>query len=386
MDIIRTFAAFLEFCYIAHQNVITDDSLKKLTAALHRFHQYRVTFSGTVRADGLAGFSLPRQHSLVHYHDNIKNFGAPNGLCSSITESKHIAAVKRPWRRSSRYKALAQILKVNERLDRLAAARADFALRGMLTDSPLVASILNTTSNSNHDNNDGDGDSDRSDNEDIDDDEGDNDAGPVESEPLMNEVRLARDKGMYNSCDTSTSSHKLFNQLPPANTHQHSRPLESRSTSTIYPISSGNSSFINFIPTPTSNPMTFVLISAQCYGTQESLYSTPPLQHSVPPVTHPGQEECTGRLSAPHRGGQKVTSQAREEIVFSPMEGNLTPLECKASSWLVFTCSSSSRLPIRSIHVLLCTGTPRLGQSPMSPLDYGLWNRSTPTATIPAEM
>ena len=205
---------------------------------------HRVIFSGTVRADGLAGFSLPRQHSLVHYHNNIKNFGAPNGLCSSITESKHIAAVKRPWRRSSRYKALAQILKVNERLDRLAAARADFALHGMLTDSPLVTLILNTTSNGNHNNNNGDGDSDRSDDEDIDDDNGNNNTGPVESEPLMNEVRLARDKGMYSSCDTSTSSHKLFNQLPPTNTHQRSRPLESRLTSTIYPISSSNSSFI----------------------------------------------------------------------------------------------------------------------------------------------
>jgi hypothetical protein len=120
----------------------SERSLEDLKVALQQFHQYRTVFSGTVRPDGLAGFSLPRQHSLVHYHDNIKNFGSPNGLCSSITESKHIVAVKRPWRRSSRYKALSQILKVNERLDKLAAARADFAARGMLTNPPLVAAIL----------------------------------------------------------------------------------------------------------------------------------------------------------------------------------------------------------------------------------------------------
>ncbi|KAF9784556.1 hypothetical protein BJ322DRAFT_1006884, partial [Thelephora terrestris] len=85
----------------------------------------------------LSGFSLPCQHLMVHYYNNIKNFGSPNGLCSSITESKHITAVKHPWRRSNRYKALSQILKVNERLDKLTAARADFNTRGMLTNSTL---------------------------------------------------------------------------------------------------------------------------------------------------------------------------------------------------------------------------------------------------------
>lgn len=62
----------------------------------------------------------------------IRAFGAPNGLCSSITESKHIKAVKKPWRRSSRYQALGQMLLTNQRLDKLAAARVDFQRRGML--------------------------------------------------------------------------------------------------------------------------------------------------------------------------------------------------------------------------------------------------------------
>jgi hypothetical protein len=47
-----------------------------------------------VRPDG---FALPRQHALVHYLMLIRLFGLPNGLCSSITESKHIKAVKQPW-------------------------------------------------------------------------------------------------------------------------------------------------------------------------------------------------------------------------------------------------------------------------------------------------
>ncbi|KAJ7913724.1 hypothetical protein B0H13DRAFT_2465730 [Mycena leptocephala] len=82
-----------------------------------------------------SGFFLPRQHSLVHYRYLTQEFGAPNGLCSSITESKHIKAVKEPWRRSSRYQALGQMLTINQRLDKLTASRVDFVDRGMVPGS-----------------------------------------------------------------------------------------------------------------------------------------------------------------------------------------------------------------------------------------------------------
>ncbi|KAF8210946.1 hypothetical protein K438DRAFT_1752696 [Mycena galopus ATCC 62051] len=74
-----------------------------------------------------------RQHSLIHYIRSIRLFASPNGLCSSITESKHIKAVKEPWRRSSHYKALPQMLVTLTRLDKLAAARLEFTGRGMMT-------------------------------------------------------------------------------------------------------------------------------------------------------------------------------------------------------------------------------------------------------------
>ena len=67
----------------------------------------------------------------------IRAFGAPNGLCSSITESKHIVAVKEPWWRSSQWNTLKQILTTNSRLDKLAAARVDFTSRGMLEGTVL---------------------------------------------------------------------------------------------------------------------------------------------------------------------------------------------------------------------------------------------------------
>jgi hypothetical protein len=128
-DVVRCFRAFLEFCYIARQNIHNDKSLSDLDDALARFHRYRQIFVTTgVRAN----FSLPRQHSMIHYYALIRAFGGPNGLCSSITESKHIKAVKEPWRRSNCFNALGQMLLTNQRLDKLAALRVDFTKRGML--------------------------------------------------------------------------------------------------------------------------------------------------------------------------------------------------------------------------------------------------------------
>ena len=128
-EIIRTFRAFLEFCYLVHRNVITESTLAAIEDALARFHTYREVFRDT---EVITTFSLPRQHSMKHYPYLIRQFGAPNGLCSSITESKHIKAVKRPYRRTNRFQALGQMLVINQRLDKFAAARADFEKRGML--------------------------------------------------------------------------------------------------------------------------------------------------------------------------------------------------------------------------------------------------------------
>jgi hypothetical protein len=139
---VRAFRAFLEFCYIARRNVLTDTSLNQLRDAVDRFHHYRIIFQTTgVRPDG---FSLPRQHSISHYHPVIRLFGAPNGLCSSITEAKHIKAVKEPWRRSNRHQALGQILLTNQRLDKLAASRVDFTSRGMLQGTCLTDVVSQT--------------------------------------------------------------------------------------------------------------------------------------------------------------------------------------------------------------------------------------------------
>jgi len=137
---LRAIRSFLAFCYIARRDAITTNTLEELTDALARFQEYRVVFE----EEGIrtSGFSLPRQHAANHYPEMIHLFGAPNGLCSSITKAKHIKAVKEPWWRSNRDKPLKQVLLTNQRLDKLAAARVDFTARSMLEKSRLSASLM----------------------------------------------------------------------------------------------------------------------------------------------------------------------------------------------------------------------------------------------------
>ena len=132
---VKAIQHFLEFCYLVRCESISEDDLSRVHDEMTLFHQEREIFrEEDVWPDG---FSLPHQHSMSHYPDFIAEFGAPNGLCSSITESKHIKAVKQPWRRSNRYKALGQMLLTNERLDKLAASRVHFQAHGLLSGSIL---------------------------------------------------------------------------------------------------------------------------------------------------------------------------------------------------------------------------------------------------------
>ncbi|KDQ50958.1 hypothetical protein JAAARDRAFT_141102, partial [Jaapia argillacea MUCL 33604] len=138
-QMVMCIADFMEFCYLARRSIIDTDTLEHMEATLQCFHVNREVFE----EEGVCpdGCSLPRQHSLMHYVAMIKEFGAPNGLCSSITESKHIIAVKEPWRRSNRYDALGQMLVTNQRLDKLAATRADFKSRMLLKGTCLSQAL-----------------------------------------------------------------------------------------------------------------------------------------------------------------------------------------------------------------------------------------------------
>jgi hypothetical protein len=213
-QMVRTFSAYIDIYYLVRRPVINEDCLAAIREALDRFYHYRQIFQETgVREPGPAGFSLPRQHALKHYREHIPAFGAPNGLCSSITESMHIRAVKKPYRRSSRFRPLGQMLQTNDRLDKLTIARRDFRRRGMLHGSCLTNALEalkpcedsnddhdSSTDDSNSTNGNGDyvNDSDDDDSDDDgsdDDDSDDDDNGPIDGPKVLNHVTLAKKPG-----------------------------------------------------------------------------------------------------------------------------------------------------------------------------------------------
>ncbi|KAJ3748188.1 hypothetical protein EV360DRAFT_57070 [Lentinula raphanica] len=164
-EMAKCIAAFLDFCYLVRRSDIDETSLKAIETSLSTFIHYRDIFSQSgVREH----FSIPRMHSMIHYPFLVVDFASPNGLCSSITESRHITAVKKPWRRSNRYKALSQILLTNQRLDKLSALRSLLVERNLL--NPLRHPQPDLTSTENKD------------------------VGPVDSGRALADVKLARNR------------------------------------------------------------------------------------------------------------------------------------------------------------------------------------------------
>ena len=107
--------------YIVQCNTITVEDLVELQRILDCFHTHHEAFIGKAGVTGEC-ISLPCQHSLMHYICCIILFSSLNGLCSSITESKHIKAVKEPWQWSSQFKALKQTLVTISQMDKLSIA------------------------------------------------------------------------------------------------------------------------------------------------------------------------------------------------------------------------------------------------------------------------
>lgn len=125
----RTVSACLDFCYLVRRSAIDEKALRKIEEAVSRLHRHRKIFESSGVRNSI---SLPRQHSIVHYGQMIRLFGAPTGISTSITESKHKQVVKGTYTRTNKFHPLMQMLLVNSRLDKLSAARTDFERRGML--------------------------------------------------------------------------------------------------------------------------------------------------------------------------------------------------------------------------------------------------------------
>jgi hypothetical protein len=214
---VKCLAAFLDFCYVVRRNAITAEDLMELQVILDRFHFHREVFIDTAGVTG-EHISLPRQHSLMHYIRSIMLFGSPNGLCSSITESKHIKAVKEPWRRSSRFKALKQMLLTNLRMDKLSSASRAHTELGMMdgTTSSYTEMILRGEQPQARAAGD------------VDDDE-DDDNGPEPGPKALSSIELAHSPGTSFICISFDSYTDQFHQRE--GIHKQQKLLQTTSTS-----------------------------------------------------------------------------------------------------------------------------------------------------------
>ncbi|KAF9061853.1 hypothetical protein BDP27DRAFT_1484790 [Rhodocollybia butyracea] len=90
-EMMKCLSSFLNFCYLVRRSDIDENLLNEIHTALNEFH---------------------------HHHEAFR--------------SRHITAVKKPWRRSSRFQALSQMLLTNQRIDKLLAFHSTLASRGLL--------------------------------------------------------------------------------------------------------------------------------------------------------------------------------------------------------------------------------------------------------------
>ncbi|KAG2005024.1 hypothetical protein CC2G_003523 [Coprinopsis cinerea AmutBmut pab1-1] len=140
-EMVECLASFMEVCYVFRRNAITTSALDYAKANLADFHNLREIFV----SEGIRTHcSLPRQHALSHFIRAIMDFGAPNGLCSSITESRHISAVKEPWRRSNRNDPLPQMLCTIVRLDKIGTLRRELIHHGKLEGTTAMYMAMET--------------------------------------------------------------------------------------------------------------------------------------------------------------------------------------------------------------------------------------------------
>jgi hypothetical protein len=100
-----------------------------MESLLQEFHNVRAFF---LESNVMSKVAAPQQHALSHYVHSIKLFGALNGLCSSITESKQIDSVKKPWRNSSRNAPIFQMMTRISRLEKISSLTSYLTSLGMM--------------------------------------------------------------------------------------------------------------------------------------------------------------------------------------------------------------------------------------------------------------
>lgn len=122
---IRACRAILDFIYLAQYSSHSDITLTYMDNALKEWHLNKDYFK-VLRDD----FNIPKFHSLQHYVDSIRMFGATDNFNTEMFKRLHIDFAKKGWRASNHRNAFPQMVTWLSRQEKISAfenyiARAD---------------------------------------------------------------------------------------------------------------------------------------------------------------------------------------------------------------------------------------------------------------------
>ena len=93
--LVRAVRSILDFLHIAQFPSQTDETLTLLTESLSTFHGNKEIFE---ELDIRDSFNIPKLHSMQHYAESIRNFGATDNYNTEYTERLHIDLTKDAYR------------------------------------------------------------------------------------------------------------------------------------------------------------------------------------------------------------------------------------------------------------------------------------------------
>ena len=115
--VILTYRALLDFIYISQYPTHDDVTLGYLQDSLDLYHKHKSVLVNLGVRDHL---NIPKFHSLLHYIDAIKQFGATDNYNTEAFERLHIDVAKEAWRGSNKRNATPQMVAWLERVEKVA--------------------------------------------------------------------------------------------------------------------------------------------------------------------------------------------------------------------------------------------------------------------------
>ncbi|QRV89363.1 hypothetical protein RhiJN_17381 [Ceratobasidium sp. AG-Ba] len=129
--VVRVARSLMDFMYLAHYSLLTDEDLDAMEDALRTFHDHKDVFEelGTVATD--KGFhGIPKIHMISHYTHLIRQLGTPDGYNTETSERLHIDFAKMGYRASNKVNATKQMAIYIQRLEAIAMHAAHLAAVG----------------------------------------------------------------------------------------------------------------------------------------------------------------------------------------------------------------------------------------------------------------